>query len=122
MEDWGWAIRTGLGKIAGGTGLDVSNKDESAVEDPCQVCLENMVGLAGRDSEDPDVRAAQVDIYARYAKIDPWSLTRERCVIQLGKLGELVGLREAPVEPATGPVATPDDAREALAALVRAVS
>lgn len=87
-----------------------------AIQDAATVCLENMLGLAADEPRNAAEEATVVRHYAYLAIDDPWSLTRERALIELGYAGERLEL-EAPItEPELA--ANAPELSEAIAGLV----
>lgn len=64
-------------------------KPLAAAERACFVAL---VDLAAYDSAEPRTAATQVSWFARLAVEDPWTLCRERSVLELGAHGQRLGL------------------------------
>ena len=103
-------------RFAGYEGTNIFGLDdggEKPIEDPDRVNLENLVGLAEFDADDPRIRALQVEMFGWLAVDDPYVLARERCCLELGPLGRQLGV--------TTPVRRDEDTPAAGPAEVRAV-
>lgn len=105
-SDFEYILRTS--NLFGGNGLaQLQQKQPEPIEKPGARCLSLLNGLADFDAADQQVRAMQIDWYAFAAVDDPWTLSRERAVIELGALGRRVGLERlrvvTPDEGAIGP-------------------
>lgn len=111
-------VRFGLLSFALRAG-DYQEPALQAIEDPAEESLDNLNILSEGERDDPGVRRAQVEWFGFLAVDSPWALARERCIEELTELA-----RELDVEPARGPapekLATVDEVREALLALVTA--
>lgn len=99
------------------------------VKDPLGACQENLLGLARAAGRDERERALLVRWCVELALRDPWVLTRERAVIELGALGEALDLglagpawRERSAMPAGEAAATPMQVQRALMDLARAAA
>lgn len=58
---------------------------------PADRCLEELLELASFSPRQDEVAALQIAWFARLAVEDPWTLSRERCVLELGPLGAHCG-------------------------------
>ena len=93
------------------------------VENPPQTCLENLVGLVSAAQSSPREQALLVRWCARIAVQDPWTLSRERAVIELGRLGRRLDCTgPGAVEPSPGSAAGPEQVRAALLDIGRAAA
>ena len=101
------------------TGAWIAAKEPSTVEDPAGECLANLLDLGDFPRQDPRIAGRQVEWFARLAVDDPYRLSRERCVLALGRAG--AGLAAGvPVPLARTEVASgPEALAEALTAVVR---
>ncbi len=99
-----------------------SAKAPSQLEDPLETCVENLLALSDINPERENLAALQVEYFARYSAIDPWQISRQICLRQLGRAGSRLKLAKVP-PPAeqNAELATPDSLREALAPLVKAM-
>lgn len=89
------------------------------VPNPAQATLENLLDLAKFDPTDEYVAGLQTMWFARLAVDDPSSLARERCVEELGRHGERLGIGlPVPLPPDAKPVG-PGELGPALAELIR---
>lgn len=92
------------------------NPSQKPIEDPAGDSFTKILDLAGDDSSDPDVRRDEVEWFAFLGIDSPWKLVRERCVIELGKLGRA---RHLAIEPRPeGELAGPEEVGEALRQIV----
>lgn len=108
-----------IGTFAVG-GATISQKAPGPIEDPAQVCLENLVELEDFDASNTGVAAIQVEWFARLAVQDPWILSRERSVIALGRAAHRLSAGIPTALPKDAQPAGAQAASEALAGLVRA--
>jgi hypothetical protein len=119
-NDYEYAIRVGLREFLHGFGAKINEGSPEAIDDPLEICVNNLNDLIRHDSQDPWVAARQVEYCARIAVDDPWCLSREIAVRELAEHGERLDMREHPwVEPAADK-ATVEAVRDALARLVQA--
>jgi hypothetical protein len=81
---------------------------EKPIDDPFAACLRNLLKLAEYDAREPRVAALQAEIFAWLAADDDFALSRERSVLELGPLGQVLAI--------DGPLALASDARPATAA------
>ena len=114
MSDWEFALRRGIAGLMPNARSQVEAKQPKRVGDPTEVCLGNLVGLAHFAPGDLRASAAQVEWFARLARHDPWHLSRERCVLELGQAGARLALEWPPPERAE-----PAPSTEQVAAAVR---
>ena len=91
------------------------------IDDPLGECLEQVLELADCDPDDPRIRGLQVELFGWLAVDCTYTLSRERCTKELGRLGRELGVTE-PAEPdPERPRATPDDVARALEELLPAL-
>ncbi|MDP6519409.1 MAG: hypothetical protein QF411_05880, partial [Planctomycetota bacterium] len=90
---------------------------------PERTCLGQLRDLAAYDAGEPLVAALQVGWFARLAVDDPWTLCRERAVLELGRHGRRLELRPGDLEglPAGVAVAQPSQVAASLATLMEAL-
>ncbi len=122
MNGTEYAFRDGLGGLFAGVREKLPKKAQVAVEDPLGACVENLIELSEFKSNDETIAALQVEYFARYAVYDPWQISRQICVRNLGAAGARLKLAEHPAQVSTAAVATPEAVRDALAPLIRAVA
>jgi hypothetical protein len=91
-----WSIRSGLGGMLSSSEIGLEHKDPDKVDDPQEVCLENLVELGRHTGEGGYARSVRIATYARYVVACPWNLSRERCAILLGREGRDIGLAQHP--------------------------
>ncbi len=99
-----------------------AGKTPVKLEDPLETCVANLLALAELEPDREGLAALQVEYFARYSAIDPWQISRQLCLRQLGRAGARLKLAQhpAPAEQ-NAELATPDSLREALAPLVKAL-
>ncbi|MCK6446210.1 MAG: hypothetical protein L6Q99_07445 [Planctomycetes bacterium] len=122
VGDVEFVMREGFGGILRGMGKSLEAKEPSKVEDPTEACLENLLGLLGGNSRDPDVAAIQVELCLRLVANDPWQLSRERAAVGLGRAGERMRLADRPERTPGAKVVTADELGDLLARFVQAVT
>jgi len=88
---------------------DFIGGEQDAIKDPFKVCLKNLNELAKCNRDNPKTRARMVEMYTWLAGDCTYSLSRERCAVELGELGTRTGLKAPRV---LGPDATPATALE----------
>ena len=119
MGDAEYLFRNGLVSMLKGT-AKVAEAPDRAIDDPLKSCVRNLALLADFDAKNFRTRALQVQWYARLASEDPWKLSRELAVRELGPLGRALGVEFDDGTVPGDPTATADDARAALARLIAA--
>lgn len=72
-------------------GAKTQTFDAQSIKDPLSTCMAALEELAGYDSRDPWERALQIEHFSRLARFDPWALSRERAVLELGRVAQLLG-------------------------------
>lgn len=78
--------------------------EQKAIKDPFKACLKNVNGLSKCNRENPKTRARMVEMFAWLTGDCTYALSRERCVLELGDLGERVGVKEPKLlNPNAGP-------------------
>jgi len=102
------------------TGATFAKKDPSAITDPAEVCLENLVELEEFNEANASVAAIQVEWFSRLAVLDSWMLSRERSVLGLGRAAKRLSAGLPTALPKDAVPAGAQAASEALAGLVRA--
>lgn len=90
------------------------------IKDPAGRSFEIVRDLSEYDMRDPQVRRVQIAWYAFLAVDSPWKLVRERCVLELGKIAEVLDLQVEP-EPGTE-LATVETVSEALTQVLAGVN
>jgi hypothetical protein len=91
VSHYSYATRVGIFGLLRSVGVKQQESSPTKIEDPLASCLEALQELASFDTDDPRVRALQVEHFSRIARYDPWRLSREVAVTQLGKLGTKLG-------------------------------
>lgn len=110
-----------LPSIAAVFGIEPTESEPEAIDDPYEVALESCLELASFDPEkDPEVRALQVETFGWLAGDSAFPLVRERSALELGRLGRTLGgvPPKAQVDPSEA--LGPDALLEQLQAVVRA--
>ncbi len=87
----------------GGASFQAEAAREEHIEDPFATCLENVLGLA-HSSRDERVAGLQVAVFAWLGVDCTYMLSRERCVLELGELAQVLDLASAPLPPSAEPV------------------
>ncbi len=106
-------------KLQGKEQSEVRYGSPSAIDDPASTCVENLLALASFQPSDEGTVAIQVEYFARFSASDPWQISRQICMEQLGHAGaRLMMERHAPRVEDTTQLATPETLRDALAPLV----
>lgn len=119
---YGYATRVGLVGLLRSFGAKPQEASLSKVKDPLAVCVESLNELAAYDSDDPHVRALQIEHFSGAAIWDPWKLSREIAVESLGKLGARLEPWPFAPEPEGVQYATVEVLAPALRNLVRAAN
>ncbi len=88
-------------------GPELFDPEAETIDDPEGLCLKHLIGLAEYDSDDPRARAYQVEFFSWLGSNDRSILSRERCLLELGRLGRELGVKEPRLLP---PDSTPADA------------
>ncbi len=118
VSHYSYATRVGVMGLLRSVGVKAQESAAVKVEDPLASCLEALNELATFDSEDPWVRSIKVEHFSRIARFDPWHLSREVAVCELGKLGARLGpWPELP----RGVSATPAPVEQVAAALQKLI-
>ena len=117
QDHMSWSMRNISATLLGRFGKQVQLVEAGPVEDPVETCVAELQKLASLDSDDPATGSTQVEFFARTAAYDPWCLSRETAVLELGRAGTRLGF------PANSPdvraaVISDSEASAALAALV----
>jgi hypothetical protein len=118
--DFEYYLRHVVTRSLTGNLAHVENKSPSAIENPSESCLENLISLEGFAIDDPRNRGLQVEWFSRLAVADPSRLSRERAVLALGRAGERLRPGNPEPLPKDSTPAGPSAVGEALAGLVRA--
>ncbi|MCZ6597874.1 MAG: HEAT repeat domain-containing protein [Planctomycetota bacterium] len=119
MGDLEWMVRRSLiGNMSSGD-LDLGTKEPEEIEDPYEVCLENLIGLGSCNSDDARTAALQIELFTWLAVDDSYALSRERAVLELGLLARRLGL-EGPLDPPADAV-TQNEVAPVLEEILRTV-
>jgi len=81
-----------------GFGGELAGREGATIDDPLSVCLENVVELEGLDSERRATVGLQAELFSWLAVDCTYVLSRERCVLGLGRLARRVEAR-VPLHP-----------------------
>lgn len=94
MGGFEYRLRQGLSSMmaTAGTRTRMQTKDAKQLDDPHKECLENLIALAHYDAQDVVASGRQTEWFTRLASLDPWTLSRERAVLELGKAGERLSI------------------------------
>lgn len=122
MSDFEYMFRFGFGGLLKRDSDESTAKDPERIKDPLSVCVENLEALAECNFDDENTAAIQIESFARIAALDPWQISRQFSLHELGKAGERLELAAHPwIEP-SGPPATPEAVRDALSGLMQALA
>lgn len=91
-----YSARTGVAKALESLGATLAEADEQTIEDPTETCLELLDELSRFDSAKFGIASTQVELFTRIALYDPWALSREFAVTQLGAAGERISAGAEP--------------------------
>lgn len=119
-NDYEYAVRVGIRGLLKGFGSTANTDAPEKIDDPLEVCVENLGRLVEFSDDDPWTAARQVELCARLAVEDPWHLAREIAVRELGRHGQRLALPAHPPKPQTGEPANVEAVRDALQGLVEA--
>ena len=117
-----YVFQHAFGSFLPGGAAKLSSNSPQKIEDPLEKCVENLLDLSRIEPRDEGTAALQVEYFARYAVNDPWQISRQICARALGTAGARLELAKFPRATVSGPVATPEAVRDALAPLIRAVA
>ncbi|MFT5286175.1 MAG: hypothetical protein ACI8TQ_002343 [Planctomycetota bacterium] len=90
-----------------GEAFDFADKDQALVNDPSTECLELLLNLERFPTDGLRVLALKTEMYSWLAVGDPYILSRERCVLELGAIGRTLNV--------TRPISAPTEAEEPTA-------
>ena len=116
-----YEFRQGVKLLMPTSQLALQEKQSKVLDDPCEVCLEQLVALQRADTSDPFDESLRLQQLVRWSSECPWALSRERCLKGLMVEAERLDLLEHPVAPPSGEPVGPDALGDALAQLVAAV-
>ena len=86
-------LRLNLGQAFGDVSADPEKAGAELIDDPLEESLDALLDLADCDSEDPRVGGLQVEAYAWLSEPrQPYVLSRERAVLELGAAGARLGV------------------------------
>ncbi|MEO6709075.1 MAG: hypothetical protein ABI054_13865 [Planctomycetota bacterium] len=111
-----------LGAFVPGGAAKLAASKPVKIEDPLEKCVDNLIELSRIEPREESTAALQVEHFARYAVNDPWQISRQICARALGAAGARLERARFPPAAVSGPVATPEAVRDALAPLIRAVA
>ena len=80
-----------------GVEFDFKDKDPELVVDPSDACLQELLALERYSPSHSRYLALRTEMYTWLATGDPYVLARERCVLELGEIGQRLQL-DAPLE------------------------
>lgn len=122
VSHYSYATRVGVMGLLRSVGVKAQESAVVKVEDPLASCLEALNELASFDAADPWVRSIQVEHFSRIARFDPWHLSREVAVAELGKLGARLGPWPELPRGVSATPASVDQVAAALQKLIRAAN
>lgn len=120
LSDTEYFLRFGIGNLFGNSRTRIQDKKTERVKKAPDRVLDNVLALSKFSAEDPRIATMQAKWLIWLAVVDPWSLTRERCVLGLGQLANQLSLDATPGRPPEDAIATPEEVEVALAQLIRA--
>lgn len=120
-SDIEYIVRHDVTRLLGTRTARIAEKEASAIANPSQRCLENLVDLQRIAPKDLRGEALQTYWFALLATKDPSRLSRERAALALGPLGRRVEAGVPVPLPSGQAPAKPEEVAGAAAALVRAV-
>ncbi len=120
---YAYIVSTGLKSLLRSVGSkNQVEQPTSAIEDPTETCVDELNRLAHFDAHDPRTAAQQTVYFAWLARFDPWNLSREIAVRQLGKAGVRLALAAHPEPAPVGAPASVDQVRDGVRQLVEAAT
>ncbi|MBM3991169.1 MAG: hypothetical protein FJ298_09200 [Planctomycetes bacterium] len=114
-----WTMRNASALLLGRFGKAVRSVSAAPIEDPVQLCVDELNALASLDGDDLPTGSTQVEWFARTAAYDPWCLSREIALVELARAGARLAVREHAPDLKLASVSEAE-ASAALAALVAA--
>lgn len=120
VSHYSYATNVAIAGALGRLGAKTQTFDAQSIKDPLSTCLAALDELASYDSRDPWERALQIEHFSRLARFDPWALSRERAVLELGRVGALLGPWTGLPQPLGATPATTEQSVAAIQALLRA--
>jgi len=117
-----YLLRRGRRALSPGDGGDSPRGSKrEGIRDPERACLKNLVALARFGPRRENVARLQVMWCCRCATECPWSLSRERAVLELGEHARRLGVgTPLPLDPDRTPVG-PDELAQLVGGLIAAV-
>ena len=119
--DFEWEFRKGIGGLVPGSAIQTQEKPPEKIDDPCEVCLENLVELQGITPSDRYEASLKLQQFARWASECPWALSRERSLKALSREALRLELGAHPPRPLVEEPTGPEELGDALAQLVAAL-
>jgi hypothetical protein len=116
-----WEFRQGVKQLMPTSQLALQEKQTKVLDDPCEVCLEELVQLQRADPSDRYAVSLRLQHLVRWSSDCPWVLSRERCLKGLMSEAQRLDLRRNPVPAPAGEPVGPDALGDALAQLVAAL-
>lgn len=116
-----YEFRQGVKQLMPTSQLALQEKPTKVIDDPCEVCLEQLVALQRADTSNVHEASLRLQQLVRWSAECPWVLSRERCLKGLMVEAERLDLRAHPVPPPKGEPVGPDQLGDALAQLVAAL-
>jgi len=102
-----------------GVEFELDEKEEELIEDPAGACLEELLALERYAPKNARFLALRTEMYAWLAVGDPYVLARERCVLELGKLGVALGLEDTLQAPPESEQPTIEEVSGRIADLIK---
>jgi hypothetical protein len=120
-SDFEWEFRQGVKTLMPGSVWSENPKTPKRLDDPTEVCLEQLVELQSAEAGDEAEGSSRTVALARWAVECPWALSRERALLGLVAEARRLELSAHLPGPPQGEAVGPEELGDALAQLVAAV-
>lgn len=120
VSHYSYATNVAVAGALSRLGAKTQTFEAQSIKDPLSTCLEALEELASYNSRDPWERALQIEHFSRLARFDPWVLSRERAVLELGRVAAVLGPWTELPQPLGATPATSEQSVPAIQALLRA--
>jgi hypothetical protein len=119
--DFEWEFRQGVKSLMPGSVWNETPKSPERLDDPTEVCLEELVDLQSATASSEAEAATKTVALARWAVECPWALSRERALSALVAEARRLELSDNLPGPLADEPVGPEELSDALAQLVSAV-